>query len=224
MKRLLYISSILLLIFAILFVNPDTALASEGDDEHQLEFEVNGYHVVLDSQNDWVKGENTIIVTLTDDMGMPLSNADVEILITPKSGGHVEAETDSHGAEQQNDPMAGMDMGNEPAQESSMPGMDMDVPETQVHEEENTAPVSMMESDEHGMYMVETHLESSGEHDVHVMFHVNGEMLQADFVVNVTGSSSKSVVLWGFATINVALIFTAGVMKKQKLSIVKGAQ
>ena len=209
MKRLLYASSTLFFIITILFVNSYTVLANEGDGGHGLEMEVNGYHVTLSSQNEWIKGENTIVVTLADSMGMPLSHTDVEILITPKSDGHAESKTDLHDAEQQNDTMPGMDMGV-PATET---------PDIPAHDEENASPISMMESDEHGMYMVETHLESLGEHDVYVMFHVNGEMLQADFIVEIPGTSSKTIVLWSFGVINVALIASASIVKKQSVAV-----
>jgi hypothetical protein len=206
MKRLLYTSSILFFILVSLLASPYAVLADEGDGGHQLEMEVNGYHVTLENQDDWVKGENTIVVTLADSMGMPLSKADVEILVTPKLDEHAEVETDSHGTEQEHDSMPGMDMG-EPAEK------------TPIHTEEIAIPISMMESDEYGMYMVETHLESSGEHEVHIMFHANGEMLQADFVVEIPGASSKTIVLWSFVTINVALVTSAGIMKKQPVPV-----
>ena len=105
-----------------------------------------------------------------------------------------------------------------------MPGMDMGEPaeETTAHAEEVVVPISMLESHEHGMYMVETHLESSGEHEVHIMFHANGEMLQADFVVEIPGASSKTIVLWSFVTINVALVTSAGIMKKQPITVKGG--
>jgi len=209
MKRMLHTTSILLFILALLFASPHAVLADEGDGGHQLEMEVNGYHVTLENQDDWVKGENTIVVTLTDSMGMPLSNADVEILVTPKLDEHAEVETDSHGSEQEHDSMPSMDMG-EPAEE------------TTAHAEELAVPISMLESDEHGLYMVETHLESSGEHEAHIMFHANGEMLQADFVVEIPGASSKTIVLWSFVTINVALVTSAGVMKKQPITVKGG--
>ena len=209
MKKILHTTSILLFILAILFANPNTVLADEGEVGHPLEMEVHGYHITLASQNDWAKGENTIVVTLEDSMGMPVRNTNVELLIAPKLDEHAEAETDSHGTEQEHDSMSGMDMG-EPVEE--MPA----------HAEEIASPISMMESDEYGMYMVETHLESSGEHEVHIMFHVNGEMLQADFVVEIPGVNSKTVVLWSFVVINVALVTSAGIMKKQIITVKGG--
>jgi hypothetical protein len=195
--------------------------ADEGDDGHQLETEVNGYHVTLESENEWAKGENTIVVTLADSMGMPLKNADVEILIAPKAEGHDEPEKDSHAAEPQQESMPGMDMGHgEPTQES-MPGMDMGehAEEISTHDEEIADPIAMLEADEHGMYVAETHLNASGEHQVNVMFHVNGEMLQADFIVEIPGTGSKTIVLWSFVLVNIALVTAAGIMKKQPIPV-----
>jgi hypothetical protein len=201
----------LFFIFALLFAFPITVLANEGEDEHQLEVEINGYHVTLASQNEWVKGENVLVVTITDSMGMSIRDTNVEILIMPQESGHNQSEADTHGSDQQ-DSTHGMDMGA-PATET---------PVMSDHDEENVSPVAMMES-EHGTYTVKTHLDSAGKYDTHVMFHVNGELMQADFVVVVAGVSSKTLVLWSFAAVNVALVATAGVMKKPKTLTVKGA-
>jgi hypothetical protein len=210
MKPILHITSILLFLVAILFANPSSVLADEGEAGHSLEMEVNGYHITLASQNDWVQGANTLVVTLTDSMGMPVRDTKVELLIEPTVDEHAENETDSQGAEQQHESMPGMNIGAPPE-------------ETPAHAEENAGPISMTESDEHGMYVVETHFESSGTHAVHVMFHANGEMLQGDFVVEVSGITPKTIILWSFAAVNVALVATAGVIKKQKTVTVKGA-
>jgi hypothetical protein len=190
---------------------PGVALASEGDGGHGLEAEVNGYHVTLASQNEWVKGGNIITVTLADEMGMPVSDADVEILIAPKSDGHEETDADAYGAE---------------SEHNSMPGMEADDHEpsqTTTHEEESAESIAMQESHEHGTYIAETHLESAGEYEVQVFFHVNGEMLQVDFAVAIPGIASKTIVLWGFTLVNVGLVTCAGILRRQSLSV-KGIQ
>lgn len=210
MKRLLYISSILFFVIAILFARPYNVLASGGDGGHELEAEVNGYHVTLTSQNEWAKGENTIVVTLTDSMGMPVRSADVEILIAPKSDGHAASEADPA---QQQDTMPGMEDMGAPATES---------PAAPAHAEETTDPIAMMESNEHGMYMAEMHLETSGKHEIHIMFHINGEMLQADFVVEISGTGSKTIVLWSFVMVNVALVASAGMVKRKFITMKGG--
>lgn len=222
MRRLLHLLLAVLFTVALVSANTPSAFASEGDDEHAMEMEVNGYHVTLESQNEWKKGENTIVVTLMDNMGMPVQDADVEIVISPKADDHAASES-VHGAEEQHDSMPGMDMESDTSQDS-MPGMDMgetvapaaSMPE---HGEESAEPLAMSETHEHGLYTLETSFESAGEHDVNVMFHVNGEMMQATFVVDILGSVSKSLVLWGFVAVNVALISSAGMLKKQTVPV-----
>jgi hypothetical protein len=51
------------------------------------------------------------------------------------------------------------------------------------------------------------------------MFHVNGEMLQADFVVDILEVLSKAIVLWGFVAVNIVLIASAGILKKQPIPV-----
>lgn len=204
MKQFLRASSTILAILTVLLTNPGVVLASEGDGGHGLEAEINGYHVTLASQNEWAKGENTIIVTLTDEMGMPLSDAGVEILIAPKSDGHAEPEADAHGAESVHE---------------SMPEMDMEETEELDAHEEGSKPIAMTESHEHGTYIAETHLEASGAHEITILFHVNGEMLQTDFLVDIAGTTSRTIVLWGFLFVNVGLVTCAGILRRQPVSV-----
>ena len=97
MREYLRKFSVLVLIAVLAMANPISVLADEREGGHGLEMEVNGYYINLSSENDWVKGENTVVVTLTDSMGMPVSNADVEIRIAPKV--HAPVEENSHGGE-----------------------------------------------------------------------------------------------------------------------------
>lgn len=181
MKQFLHVTTILFVMFTLLFASPITVFANEEDGEPQLEMEVNGYHVGLSSNNEWIKGENKVVVTIADSMGMPFSDAEVEILLTPQSDAHAEPESDTNAVESSHDSMAGMDMG----------GSESETSDVSAHEEEIATPLAMTEAHAHGEYTVTTHLESSGEHDIQVFFHVNGEMLQVNFVVDVTGTSSN---------------------------------
>lgn len=216
MKGLLHITLTLLLVVVGAFSNSSAVLADGEDGEHTLEMEVNGIHVSLANQNEWKKGENTIIVTLKDSSGSPVKNANVEMLIGPQAEEHAEAE-DSHGAAE---PAAahGAEQGH-----SSMPGMEVNEPAPESHEmpthDEQKEPLLLEELGEHGIYVLETHLESAGTHEVNVMFHVNGEMLQANFVVEIPGVLSKTIVLWSFVAINVVLIASAGILKKQSIPV-----
>lgn len=216
MKQYLRILFVLVLMTVLTLANPVPSLADEGKGGHSLEVEVNDFHVTLSNQNKWVKGENVVIVTLLDVMGMPVSGAEVDILITPKQAdSHAESELDSHGDSQ-------TDVhGSEPSHESVS---DMDdhegaSPDVMAHDEETVTPLVMTESHEHGEYVTEAYLEKSGEHVVQVFFHVNGEMMQADFLVNVPGIASKTLALWSFLLINVGIVVTAGVMKNQSFAV-----
>lgn len=226
MKRNLHKISTLVLLVVIVLANPISVLAKEAEGGYALEMEVNGYHVTLSSQSEWTKGENNLVVTITDSMGMPVRNADVEILIASNVGGHAESDGDGHdkpeadehaGAESNGH--AETDTHQSEQEHSSMPGMDVEESTTHTsnepaHAEENTNPIQMTES-EHGMYIAETHLEASGQHKIQIMFHANGEMLQADFVIEVAGMASKTIVLWSFVVVNVGLVASAGILKKQ---------
>jgi hypothetical protein len=217
MKRFLHIPLVLLLAIVLAFSNSSAVLADGNDGGHTLEMEVNGIHVSLANQNEWKRGENTIIVTLTDSSGSPVNNANVEVLIGPEVKEEHAAAEDSHDASETTS-AHGAEQGH-----SSMPGMDMDEPPTETHQMpahgEGNNPLPSEELGDHGIYVVETHLESSGSHEVTVIFHVNGEMLQVDFVVQIPGVLSKTIVLWSFVAINVVLITSAGILKRQPISV-----
>jgi hypothetical protein len=226
MKRFLHTALTLLLALVIALANSFTVFADEGGDEPTFEVEVNGYHVTLASQNEWKKGENTIVVTLKDSTGSPVSDVDVEILIAPRAadnhaaseGSHGSLETE-HGASEA-EAVHGAGQGH-----SEIPAMEEQAAEAhamQGHSEEaNSLPLE--ELGEHGIYVAETHFESSGKHEVNVMFHVNGEMLQAEFVVEIPGVHSKTIVLWSFVAVNVLLIASAGILKRASIPV-KGAK
>jgi hypothetical protein len=87
------------------------------------------------------------------------------------------------------------------------------------HVEETFTPLVMTESHAHGQYVVKTHIKTSGEYDVQVFFHVNGEMMQADFTVEVPGMASRTIVLWSFFVLNAGLVVSAGILKKQSITV-----
>jgi hypothetical protein len=119
MRRFLHILLAVLFTVTLVSANTSSAFASAGDNEHVMEMEVNGYHVTLESQNEWKKGEDIIVVTLMDSMGMPVENADVEIMIASTADDHSASEN-THAAEEQHDSMPGMDMGDDTSHDSML--------------------------------------------------------------------------------------------------------
>ena len=209
MRRHLHLFAALLFTLAALFTFPATVLAGEGDDVHRLEVEVDGYHVVLSSHDEWQNGENVIVVTITDSMGLPVEQADVEIIFAPVSKGHGEPEEDSHAVEPGHASMSGIEpdeVGHETSGASE-------------HEDETPTMLAMQEGHDPGSYEAEIHLVSSGEYDVQVSFHVNGEMLQAGFRIDVPGAGARTLVLWSFLLVNTLVITSAGVMRKQSQTV-----
>ena len=223
MKKHLRTLSVLALSAILAFVNPISALADGGEGGHGLEVEVNGYHVTLSSQQEWGKGENVVVVTITDAMGMPVSNAEVEILITPRADSHTESGPVSHGESEADPPTESSMNEHEPASShgsmSAVNAHEQESSNVMAHEEAAVAPLVMQESHELGEYVTEIHLKKSGEQVVQVFFHVDGEMIQADFTIDVPGMASKTVVLWGFLLINVGLVVSAGIVKNQAVSV-----
>jgi hypothetical protein len=149
--------------------------------------------------NNFLEVHIVYVVTITDGVEMPIRDADVEILIASNSPGHAEsdghgepeadehsesvsnghAETNTHESEPEHDSMSGM-----PGAESTTR-----TPNEPAHEEATTSPIPMMEF-EHGIYIAEAHLEAAGQHEIQVMFHAHGEMLQTNFVIEVPGPAS----------------------------------
>lgn len=214
MKRFLHITLVLLITIVFASSNSFGVSADGEEGEHALEVEVNGIHVLLASKDEWKRGENTIVVTLKDEAGLPVSDAHVEVFIRPKSAEHAEAE-ETHGV---SEPLSG----HEAVQgHSSMSGADAHEAETLEQPAPDGVPMPLLlsEQEDHGIYVTETHFESSGAHELHVMFSVNGEKVQANFEVEIPNGSSRTIVLWSFAVINIVLITSAGILKKQTLPV-----
>src|SRR5215203_2989781 len=110
MNRMIYIIAAVLLVTAILLGTPSMAFADGGGDRY-IGTE-NGYQVELVFKEPAFVGENEFHIQITDSMGMPVPNAEVEVSCQPA------AETSTHeesaGAESHDvDSMSGMDMATE---------------------------------------------------------------------------------------------------------------
>ena len=221
MKQFVQLLLTFSLALGIAAANSSVALADEGPEEGVLEVEVNGYHIVLDSQNDWKKGQNTVIVSIKDRAGTPISDADVELLIVPTKAEDPSASHAEHGAAEVA-PVHGGEPGHSALPEADRSQHLAETWDTPADTEANQSLV-LTESAEHGTYLAEAHLESAGAHRVNVMFHVNGEMFQADFVVQIASALSKTAILWSFAAINFVLIASAGFLKRGSIPA-KGAK
>jgi hypothetical protein len=221
MKRLHRLGWTMILLSVLVLGYRGSASANTETDGHALEAEVDGYRIALTSENEWAKGDNTILVTLTDGMGMSVNDAEVELLIRPSLDTHGESEASSHGPEGPVETTAEMEMNNGASHGSTAHDMQPSPPEAQSDGAEAPAPAVRMAFHGEGTYIAQAHLDSTGAHDVRAMVHVDGQMLQADFVVGGAASSSNSMVLWGFAAINTGIVFFAGLLRKTRLKTVR---
>jgi hypothetical protein len=221
MKRLHWLGWSTFLVVVVLLGFRDTASANTESVGHELEAEVHGYHIALTSQNAWAKGDNSIHLALTDSMGMPVNNAEVELLIAPSLDTHGESEASSHGPEGPAETTAAMDMSSAAAHGSAVHAAPPNASEAPPHGAPSPAPAVPMALQGEGTYIGQAHLDSTGRQDIRAMVHVDGQMLQADFVVGGAASSSRSIVLWTFAGVNAAILFSAGLRRKVRLNTVR---
>jgi len=157
-----------------------------------FEAEVNGYHVSLSFVSELKTGENEVHVRIVDSQDQFVPPTKVEISVMPiEEKGH-EA-TESHGAD-----VAPASAHAEPASgHDNMPGMGAE-----------SEPASG--SGHKGVL----NFDKSGEWNVVVHFTVGGELLKVDIPVTVVGAISRYGVLAGIFGLNIAIVSTAAIRKR----------
>jgi hypothetical protein len=231
MKKTMFHHAAAVLTLAIFLAMPLQIVIADGEGEG-IEKEINGYHVRLVFDEAPKMGENDFHVQITDSMGMPVTNAEVEaiaILERNVSGHDEDVDSDVHGSES----MSGMDMPTEaPASEdmNGMSGMDMGTePEANVtnantHDEpqdvhaEEPNQVALASTHEAGKYSGTISLDQSGDCTLNIHFTVDGEMNEVEFPVTVVGLDAKYGILAGFIGINISVISAAAITKRKVIS------
>ena len=82
MNRMMRRNPVVLLITAISLVMPTMALADGGAEDGYVAT-ANGYQVELVFKEPAMAGENEFHIQITDSMGMPVPNAEVEVSAMP---------------------------------------------------------------------------------------------------------------------------------------------
>jgi hypothetical protein len=210
-----------LVVAALLLAFPKTVFADGG--EGGTEQEVNGYHIALIFTEPIKTGENQFHIQITDSMGMPVTNAEVEVSAMPAEGmsehdenEEMAAEVPSTGVMTSNSD--GMDM------ESEAPAtgvMQPNEPAADEHGEE-VLTVMLEPTMESGEYAGELHFAASGEWMFNVHFTVNGETTEVDFPIEIARTLGLNyAVLAGFLGINGTAIATAAILKRKPVVIRK---
>ncbi len=223
MNRMIRINTAVLLVTTILLLKPAVALADGGEDGYVVS--ANGYRVELVFKEPLAVGENEFHIQITDSMGMPVTDAEVEVSAMPAEGMTVHDENEEMATEA---PSVGVMTSN-----NSMDGMEMEteVPSTGVmkpnepaadeHGEE-ALTIMLEPTEESGEYSGELHFETSGEWMFNVHFTVNGDTTQAEFPIDIARMLGLNyAVLAGFFGINATVIVVAASLKRKPIVIRK---
>lgn len=224
MNRIMRRNTAVLLVTAILLVTPTMALADGGAEDGYVAT-ANGYQVELVFKEPAMAGENEFHIQITDSMGMPVPNAEVEVSAMPAEGmtehdedEEMATEAPSVGEMTGNNSMEEMDMATEaPATGVMKPNG----PTADEHGEE-VATIMLEPTMESGEYAGELHFDTSGEWIFNVHFTVNGDTTKVEFPVEIARALGVNyAVLTGFFGINGAVIVTAAFLKRKPVVIRK---
>lgn len=212
-KKMHGLITTLLIISTLLLAFPKTVLADSG--EGSSEKDVNGYHITLVFVEPVKTGENQFHILITDAMGMPVTNAEVEVSAMPVIGMEMATEAPSIGVMTSNNSMDGMGMATE------VPSTGVMKPNTPASEHSEEELTIMLEPTmESGEYAGELHFEGSGEWMFNVHFTVNGETTEVDFPIDIARTLALNyAVLAGFFGINATVIVVAATLKRKPVVI-----
>lgn len=223
MNRMMRRNTAVLLITAILLITPTAALADGGGNGNIVT--ANGYQIELVFKEPVTVGENEFHIQITDSMGMPVPNAEVEVSAMPSEGmtehgedEEMATEAPSIGVMTSNNTMDGMDMATEVP---STGVMKPNEPATDEHDEE-ALTIMLDPTLESGEYAGKLHFETSGEWMFNVHFTINGETTAVDFPIEIARTLGLNyAVLAGFFGINGTVIATAAFLKRKPVVVRK---
>ena len=223
MNRITYKKTALLLVIAILLLTPTTAFADGGEGGYVVT--ANGYQVELIFKGPVAIGENEFHIQITDSMGMPVPDAEVEVSAMPAEGMTEHAENEemateapSVGVMTSNNTVDGMDMATEVP---STGVMKPNEPAADEHSEE-ALTIMLEPTMESGEYAGKLHFETSGEWMLNVHFTIDGETTAVDFPIEIARTLGLNyAVLAGFFGINGTVIAAAAFLKRKSLVIRK---
>jgi hypothetical protein len=224
MNRIMLRSTAVLLITAILLLRPAIVLADGGDDGYVVT--ANGYQVELVFKEPVALGENEFHIQITDSMGMPVTDAEVEVSAMPAEGMSAHDENSEMATEApsvgvmttSNNSMDGMDMATEAP---STGVMRPNEPAVEEHGEE-ALEILLEPTAESGEYAGEMHFETSGEWMFNVHFTIDGKTTEVDFPIEIARTLGLNyAVLAGFLGINGTVIASAAFLKRKPIVVRK---
>ena len=223
MNRIMRRNTAVLLIIAILLITPTAVFADGGENGNIVT--ANGYQIELVFKEPVTVGENEFHIQIMDSMGMPVTDAEVEVSAMPAEGMSAHDENSEMATEApsvgvmttSNNSMDGMDMATEAP---STGVMKPNEPEADEHGEE--LMIMLEPTMELGEYAGELHFDTSGEWMLNVHFTVNGETTKVEFPFEIARALSLNyAVQTGFIGINGAVIATAAFLKRKPVVVRK---
>lgn len=223
MNRIILRSTAVLLVTAILLLKPNLALADGGENGYVAT--ANGYQIELVFKEPAAIGENEFHIQITDSMGMPVPNAEVEVSAMPVEGmsahdenSEMEMATEAPSVGVMTSNSSGMDMATEVP---STGVMKPNEPAADEHSEE-ALTIMLEPTMESGEYAGKLHFETSGEWMFNVHFTIDSETTEVDFPIEIARTLGLNyAVLAGFFGINGTVIATAAFLKRKPLVIRK---
>ena len=224
MNRMMRRNTAVLLITAILLITPTAVFADGGGNGNIVT--ANGFQIELVFKEPVTVGENEFHIQITDSMGMPVTDAEVEVSAMPAEGMSAHDENSEMATEApsvgvmttSNNNMDGMDMATEAP---STGVMRPNEPAVEEHGEE-ALTIRLEPTTESGEYAGEMHFDTSGEWMFNVHFTVNGETTQVDFPIEIARALGLNyAVLAGFLGINGTVIAAAAFLKRKPVVIRK---
>lgn len=212
-----------LLVIAILLLTNTMVLADGGEDGYVVT--ANGFRVELVFNEPTTIGKNEFHIQITDSMGVPVSNAEVEASAMPaevmpehNEDEEIATEAPSVGVMISNNSMDGMEMATEAP---STGVMKPDEPAEAEHGEE-VLMIMLEPTSESGEYSGELHFDASGEWMLNVHFTVDGETTKVEFPIDIARMLALNyAVLAGFFGINGTLIAAAAFLKRKSVVVRK---
>jgi len=224
MNRMMRKNMAVLLIIAILLITPTAVFADGGENGNIVT--ANGYQIELIFKEPVTVGENEFHIQITDSMGMPVTDAEVEVSAMPAEEMSAHDENSEMATESpsvgvmttSNNSMDGMDMATEAP---STGVMRPNEPAAEEHSEE-ALTIMLEPTAESGEYAGEMHFEASGEWMFNVHFTINGETTAVDFPIEIARTLGLNyAVLAGFLGINGTVIVTAAFLKRKPVVVRK---
>lgn len=224
MNRMMRRNTAVLLIIAVLLITPTAVFADGGGNGNIVT--ANGYQIELVFKEPVTVGENEFHIQITDSMGMPITDAEVQVSAMPAEGMSAHDENSEMATEApsvgvmttSNNSMDGMDMATEAP---STGVMRPNEPAAAEHSEEALA-IILEPTAESGEYAGEMHFETSGEWMFNVHFTINGETTAVDFPIEIARTLGLNyAVLAVFLGINGTVIATAALLKRKPVVIRK---